>query len=161
MSHTPHRVLALGALALGLVVAAPALGASGGAAVYRTFGGLDSRTVVWVVAELHLMFAAFVLGVPIFAVILELVGVRSGDAARVRSRVGELVAPVEVTDAIRPGVVSLPHGWGHDEEGARLSVARQRPGTNSNVLTDELEMDPLSGTSVLNSIPVTVEAAGV
>jgi anaerobic selenocysteine-containing dehydrogenase len=63
---------------------------------------------------------------------------------------------VEITDGIAPGVVSLPHGWGHDEPGTALSVAAQRPGTNSNLLTDELALDPLSGTAVLNGIPVEV-----
>jgi hypothetical protein len=65
---------------------------------------------------------------------------------------------VEITDAIAAGVVSLPHGWGHDEPGTRMRVAAERPGTNSNVLADELALDPVSGTSVLNGIPVTVEA---
>jgi anaerobic selenocysteine-containing dehydrogenase len=86
-------------------------------------------------------------------------GLAHGDEARVTSRVGSVVVAVEVTDAIRPGVVSLPHGWGHDEPGTRLTVAGVRPGANSNVLTDELALDPLSGTSVLNGIPVEVRAA--
>jgi anaerobic selenocysteine-containing dehydrogenase len=86
-------------------------------------------------------------------------GLADGTVARVSSRVGSVLAPVEITDAIRPGVVSLPHGWGHDEPGTQLGVAAKRPGTNSNVLTDELELDPLSGTAVLNGIPVEVEAA--
>jgi len=53
-----------------------------------------------------------------------------------------------------PGVVSLPHGWGHDAPGTALSVAAERPGTNSNVLADELLLDALSGNAVLNGIPV-------
>ena len=53
---------------------------------------------------------------------------RDGGAARVTSRVGSVEAPVEVTDAIMPGVVSLPHGWGHDEPGTRLAVAARAPG---------------------------------
>jgi anaerobic selenocysteine-containing dehydrogenase len=88
----------------------------------------------------------------------ERLGLASGDQARVRSRVGSAIAPVEITDAIAAGVVSLPHGWGHDEPGTRMRVAAERPGTNSNVLADELALDPVSGTSVLNGIPVTVEA---
>jgi anaerobic selenocysteine-containing dehydrogenase len=63
---------------------------------------------------------------------------------------------VEVTDAVRPGVVSLPHGWGHGVEGTTLSVAAGHAGVNSNVLTDHEALDPLSGTSVLNGIPVEV-----
>ncbi|MDO8361989.1 MAG: molybdopterin oxidoreductase family protein [Actinomycetota bacterium] len=85
-------------------------------------------------------------------------GLVDGGAAEVRSRVGAVVAPVEVTDAVRPGVVSLPHGWGHDLPGTRLRVAAERAGVNSNVLADHLAIDPLSGTSVLNGIPVAVAA---
>ena len=62
--------------------------------------------------------------------------------------------PVEVTDAVMPGVVSIPHGWGHDVDGLRLEVAAAHPGTNSNILADETLVDPLSGNAVLNGIPV-------
>jgi anaerobic selenocysteine-containing dehydrogenase len=86
-------------------------------------------------------------------------GLRDGEPARVSSRVGSLLAPVEVTDAIRPGVVSLPHGWGHDLRGVRMSVAAEHAGVNSNILTDDRAMDPLSGTAVLNGIPVSLEPA--
>ena len=82
-----------------------------------------------------------------------------GDTACVRSRVGVVLVPVEVTDAIMPGVVSIPHGWGHDAEGTRLRVAREHAGVNTNLLADEAQMDPLSGNAVLNGIPVTVERA--
>ncbi len=81
-----------------------------------------------------------------------------GDVAKVTSRVGSVLAAVEITDAIRPGVVSLPHGWGHSQPGARLRVAKERAGVNSNILTDHEGLDPLSGTSVLNGIPVTVSS---
>jgi len=83
-------------------------------------------------------------------------GLRAGAVARVTSRVGTVEVPVEVTDAVRPGVVSLPHGWGHDQPGTRLRVAAERAGVNSNILADHDAMDPLSGTSVLNGIPVAV-----
>ena len=85
-------------------------------------------------------------------------GVTDGATVRITSRVGSVEAPAEVTDAIRPGVVSLPHGWGHGVPGTRLRVAAERAGVNSNVLTDHEAMDPLSGTSVLNAIPVTLAA---
>ena len=88
-------------------------------------------------------------------------GLADGGVARVTSRVGAVEVAVEVNDAIMPGVVSLPHGWGHDLPGTRLSVAAQRPGVNSNVLADELQLDPLSGNAVLNGIPVRVEPARV
>jgi anaerobic selenocysteine-containing dehydrogenase len=77
-----------------------------------------------------------------------------GGEAEIRSRTGRVVAQVEVTDAIMPGVVSLPHGWGHDAPGINLQVASQHAGTNSNVLADEAQVDPLSGNAVLNGIPV-------
>ena len=83
-------------------------------------------------------------------------GLTDGAPASITSRVGSVTAPVEVTDSIRPGVVSLPHGWGHDKPGTRMRVAAEHAGVNSNVLSDDQAMDPLSGTSVLNGIPVDV-----
>jgi len=87
-------------------------------------------------------------------------GLADGGVARVAARVGAVEVPVEVTDAIMPGVVSLPHGFGHDQPGTRLTVAGARPGVNSNLLADELALDPLSGNAILNGIPVQVEPAG-
>jgi anaerobic selenocysteine-containing dehydrogenase len=84
-------------------------------------------------------------------------GLADGGAARVRSRVGSVDVPVEITDAIMPGVVSIPHGWGHDLPDTQLQVAARQPGVNSNLLADEDALDPLSGNAVLNGIPVTVE----
>jgi anaerobic selenocysteine-containing dehydrogenase len=86
------------------------------------------------------------------------VGVQTGSLAKVSSRVGEVVVAVEVTDDIREGAVSLPHGWGHNVEGTQLRVAAEKAGVNSNVLSDHEAIDPLSGTSVLNAIPVRVSA---
>jgi anaerobic selenocysteine-containing dehydrogenase len=88
----------------------------------------------------------------------ERLGLADGARARVRSRVGEVEVPVEVTDAIMPGVVSIPHGWVHDAPGARLSVAAAKPGTNSNALADEQIVEAVSGNAVLNGIPVEVAA---
>ena len=82
-----------------------------------------------------------------------------GGRASVRSRVGSVVAPVEVCTDIMPGVVSLPFGWGYDEPGIQMKVAASRPGVNANALTDEAPMDWLSGNAVLNGIPVEVEPA--
>jgi anaerobic selenocysteine-containing dehydrogenase len=81
-------------------------------------------------------------------------GLTDGEPAVVRSRVGEIELPVQVTDAIRPGVVSIPHGWGHDAPGVQLGVAREHAGANSNVLADETLVDGPSGNAVLNGIPV-------
>jgi anaerobic selenocysteine-containing dehydrogenase len=82
------------------------------------------------------------------------------DIALVKGPGGELRAPVEVTTAIRRGVVSLPHGWGHDRDGTRLGVASGQPGVNVNQLNDGTVLDPLSGTAVLNGIPVQIAPAG-
>jgi anaerobic selenocysteine-containing dehydrogenase len=86
-------------------------------------------------------------------------GLAHGGAARVTSRVGSLVAPVEVTDDLMPGVVSLPHGWGHDAPDARLRVAREHAGVNTNALTDNGAYDRASGTAVLFGTPVTLQPA--
>ncbi|MGA9859957.1 MAG: molybdopterin-dependent oxidoreductase [Solirubrobacteraceae bacterium] len=83
-------------------------------------------------------------------------GLADGGLARVSSRTGAVQVDVEVTDAVMPGVVSLPHGWGHDTGGAQMSVAAAHPGTNSNVLADELLIDAVSGNAVLNGIPVAL-----
>ena len=89
----------------------------------------------------------------------ERLGLVDGEPALVRSRAGAVEVPVEVTDAVMPGVVSIPHGWGHDARGARMEVAAAHAGTNSNVLADETLIDPLSGNAVLNGIPVEVAPA--
>lgn len=86
-------------------------------------------------------------------------GLTDGGDAVVTSRAGTITVPVELTEDIVRGVVSVPHGWGHDLDGVRLSVARAQRGANSNVLTDEQEVDPLSGTAVLNGISVEVRPA--
>ncbi|MGA4959678.1 molybdopterin oxidoreductase family protein [Streptomyces lavendulocolor] len=86
-------------------------------------------------------------------------GLTDGGTARVKAEGGELRVPVEVTDAVRPGVVSIPHGWGHDRPGTRMAVAAGRPGVNVNQLLDGSRLDPLSGTAVLNGFPVRVAPA--
>ena len=84
-------------------------------------------------------------------------GLANGGRARITSAVASLVAPVRVTDEMTPGVVSLPHGWGHDQPGARLRVARQHAGVSLNRLIPDQGIEPLSGDALLNSTPVTVE----
>jgi anaerobic selenocysteine-containing dehydrogenase len=86
----------------------------------------------------------------------ERLGLADGAGARVSSAAGTIEAPVEVTDAIMPGVVSIPHGWGHDAPGVRMGVASKHAGVNSNVLADETQVDPVSGNAVLNGIPVEI-----
>ena len=86
-------------------------------------------------------------------------GLADGGTVRITSRVGSVDAPVEVTDSVRQGVVSLPHGWGHGVAGTQMGVAAEKAGVNSNILTDDQVMDPLSGNAALNAIPVTLQPA--
>jgi anaerobic selenocysteine-containing dehydrogenase len=86
-------------------------------------------------------------------------GVADGELATVRSEAGSIEVPVEITDGIRAGVVSLPHGWGHDKNGTRLSVAREHAGVNSNVLAPGTFIDEISGNAAVNGIPVTITPA--
>ncbi|MGY4738069.1 molybdopterin oxidoreductase family protein [Streptomyces sp. ATMOS53] len=88
----------------------------------------------------------------------ERLGVADGSRVRVKGPGGEVVAPAEVTDGVRRGVVSLPHGWGHDRPGTRLSHAAADPGVNVNQLLDGSALDPLSGNAVLNGVPIEVAA---
>jgi anaerobic selenocysteine-containing dehydrogenase len=84
-------------------------------------------------------------------------GVRAGDRVRLQGSGGRSIElPATLSDEMMPGVVSVPHGWGHDQPGAKLGVAAQRPGANLNDLLDERLRDPLSGTSVLNGVAVTL-----
>ncbi|MEW6776728.1 MAG: molybdopterin-dependent oxidoreductase, partial [Bdellovibrionota bacterium] len=86
-------------------------------------------------------------------------GLADAKKVRIKSRVGEVVAPLKLSDEVMPGVVSLPHGWGHDREGVRLSIASESPGVSCNDLTDEKLVENVVGNSVLNGVPVTVTAA--
>ncbi len=74
------------------------------------------------------------------------------------SRVGSLRATVQATDEMMPGVVSLPHGWGHSRQGTRLKVAEDHAGVSVNDITDNEFLDPLSGNAAVNGVPVTVTA---
>jgi len=85
-------------------------------------------------------------------------GLENGSLSDVRSRAGSLCVEVETSEAMMPGVVSLPHGWGHDPEGIRMDVAAQHAGVGSNILTDDRVIDTASGNAVLNGIPVEVSA---
>jgi anaerobic selenocysteine-containing dehydrogenase len=83
-------------------------------------------------------------------------GLATGDFVTVTSSAGQLDVPVEVTDSIKAGVVSMPHGWGHGKPGTRMSVANESPGVNTNVLSPPDFLDEPSGNGALNGIPVTV-----
>lgn len=85
-------------------------------------------------------------------------GLADGARARVATRMGAIELPVEVTDAMMRGVVSVPHGWGHGRKGTKLSVAATAPGVSINDIIDSTRVDGLSGTSALNGQPVEVYA---
>jgi anaerobic selenocysteine-containing dehydrogenase len=89
----------------------------------------------------------------------ERLGIEAGQKVEVRGRAGEVVVEAEPTDRVGPGVVSLPHGWGHGRPGSRQNQAALRPGVNVNALTDEFVIDPLSGNAVFNAVPVEVAPA--
>ena len=81
-----------------------------------------------------------------------------GQMVEVASRVGKLRLRLEVSQAIMPGVVSIPHGWGHDRPGVQLQVAQQYAGVSLNDLTDEQALDMLTGNAAFNGVPVQVRA---
>lgn len=83
-------------------------------------------------------------------------GLIHGEPVAVSARTGAIEVPAEVTEDVMPGVVSIPHGWGHDAAGVQMGVAGAHAGANSNVLCDEQVVEPLSGTAVLNGIPVSL-----
>lgn len=83
-----------------------------------------------------------------------------GQQVRLSSRVGAVTVTVQASDEISPGVVSLPHGWGHDRPEVAMDVARAHAGVSANDLTDERYFDPVTGNAALNGVPVRVEALG-
>jgi anaerobic selenocysteine-containing dehydrogenase len=82
---------------------------------------------------------------------------KSGQKVLVQSKAGSIEIPVEISDEIMPGTVSIPHGWGHNREGIQLSVAEQHAGQSINDLTDNMAIDALCGTAAFSGIPVTVQ----
>ncbi|MCU1400725.1 MAG: Formate dehydrogenase-O, major subunit, partial [Acidimicrobiales bacterium] len=86
-------------------------------------------------------------------------GVADGSVARISSTAGSIVVQAEITEEMLSGIVSLPHGWGHDKAGTRLSIAREHAGVNSNLLAPGEFVDALSGNAAVNGIPVEVAPA--
>ena len=82
-----------------------------------------------------------------------------GQRVRVSSRIGMIEVEVVASLDMMPGVVSLPHGWGHGRPGVRMAIASGQPGASANDLTDERQLDELSGNAALNGVPVQVAAA--
>ena len=91
----------------------------------------------------------------------ERLALRPGDRVEVRSRVGAVEVPLVLSDEVMPGVVSLPHGYGHAQPDTRLGVANARPGASLNDLTDDREVDQLSGVASLSGVEVEVRLAAV
>lgn len=85
-------------------------------------------------------------------------GLTHGANVVLASKVGDVEVPLEVTDAIMPGVVSMPHGWGHGRDGVRLSVAREHAGQSINDVTDHENVDALTGNAAFNGTTVDVRA---
>lgn len=83
-------------------------------------------------------------------------GLQDGQQVELASRVGCVRVQVQASDEMRPGVVSLPHGWGHDRAGVQLGVAAGHPGVSANDLTDEQWLDPVTGNAALNGVPVRI-----
>jgi anaerobic selenocysteine-containing dehydrogenase len=82
-----------------------------------------------------------------------------GALAQIDSDVGHLQGQIEISADMMPGVVSLPHGWGHDLPGAQLSLAALRPGVNLNALLGDQARDPLSGNAVLSGVAIRMRAS--
>jgi anaerobic selenocysteine-containing dehydrogenase len=81
----------------------------------------------------------------------------SGQKVRVRSRAGSVEVPIEISEEMMPGVVSIPHGWGHGRPGIQLEVAQQHAGESINDVTDNLAIDALCGTAAFNGTWISVE----
>jgi anaerobic selenocysteine-containing dehydrogenase len=85
-------------------------------------------------------------------------GLQDNQQVCVRSRVGEIELPLEISDEMMPGVVSIPHGWGHGRPGVQMATAQQHAGVSINDLTDEQMLDELTGNAAFSGVPVTVHA---
>lgn len=83
-----------------------------------------------------------------------------GDIAVVTSAVGEIEVPVDITDDVMPGVICMPHAWGHTRKGTRQRVANAHAGASLNDITDQNVMDELTGNAVVHGVPVKIRKAG-
>jgi anaerobic selenocysteine-containing dehydrogenase len=86
-------------------------------------------------------------------------GLAAGSRATVATKIGAIELPVELSTDLMPGVISVPHGWGHGRAGSRLAIANAHAGASLNDITDDAAYDTLSGTSALTGLPVEVRAA--
>ena len=88
----------------------------------------------------------------------EVRNIQQGDRVTVSSRVGRVSLPVELSDSMMRGVVSMPHGWGHAQEGVQLQVAQSHAGVSINDLTDDWLVDEATGNAALSGVMVSVSA---
>jgi anaerobic selenocysteine-containing dehydrogenase len=88
-------------------------------------------------------------------------GIEAGASVRLSSSAGSVVVPAELSDEVMPGVVSLPHGFGHGRPGIGTTVAAAHPGASANDVTDDDFLDALTGNAALNGVPVRVEVVSV
>ena len=88
-------------------------------------------------------------------------GIEQGQLVKVTSRVGSVNIEAEVTDELMPGVVSIPHGWGHGRKGVKQKIAQANAGVSVNDLTDDTLIDTLCGNAAVNGVPVTLEAVSL
>lgn len=86
-------------------------------------------------------------------------GLKSGDLVELRTATGTVQAALELTDDLMPGVISLPHGFGHHRAGIRQAVAQAHAGVSANDLTDPARLDILTGNAALNGTPVELRPA--
>ena len=84
-------------------------------------------------------------------------GLQASDSAQISAESRTITLPVEITEDIMPGVVSIPHGWGHDRDGTGQRIAADHAGASINDVLSDDNVDPLSGTSVLNGQTVNVK----
>ena len=87
-------------------------------------------------------------------------GLEDGATATLSSRSGAVQVTVQASEAMMPGVVSLPHGFGHNREGVRMDIAQRHAGVSCNDVTDADYLDDLSGNAAVNGVPVTLTAPG-
>jgi anaerobic selenocysteine-containing dehydrogenase len=85
-------------------------------------------------------------------------GIEHGEVVRIQSRVGEIELPVALSEEIMPGVISVPHGWGHGQQGTQMATANEYKGVSVNLLTDDSHIDQLTGNTALNGVPVNVSS---
>ena len=84
--------------------------------------------------------------------------IKKGQNVTVSSNVGQVILPIEITDTMMQGVVSIPHGWGHHRKGTNISIAQENAGVSLNDLTNPMQLDELTGNADFSGTRVNIEA---